>query len=767
MIRYLQADVGIRHKKYCSSIADFLAQMGQTRESTQRPMRERLTLCVEGNISAGKSTFLQALVADSVELQDHLPFSVVPEPVAKWQGANGAPNLLQMFYQEPARYAYTFQNYVFMTRVMQEKESNRAPEPMRLMERSVFSDRMVFVKAVHEAQWMNDMELSVYDAWFDPILQILPSLIPDGFIYLRAQPQTCLKRLQERARSEEGGVNLGYLENLHEKHESWLFPPQRQSEGSWGGLGEPEIIKNQVGLLNSNRHHALHPLIEDVPALILECDDHMDLTRDLTAKSHIKAQVSAYYEFLRKRKEEKQLEKQVGHRRMQSPCPSQLHLPGNYPHFPDHAQMAMLMEFFCSEAGQAARKNYLLNKGSGSKLSQYLASRPLRTSVSPFETAEEVGLIVAPFARSWVVSQPVPQDTALPGPTAQQWLRRRGPGDLSNTALQALFRQRQVRIWTPGSHQLKRASRTEALPSGTRLLIPPGPSEPASNISIPSAGIQTSTGPKADVLPPTRAASVRLKRLAGNLRKLVLYEDRELMILNKPAGLAVQGGSRIPISLDDALPLMFAPHQHIQPRLVHRLDRHASGALVVALTSDAAAWLSAAFRAHSDDMSGPDRPSSGQSGASVHRTYWAIIDNVPGAAPLADSGMINAAIGPPPTAGAAPSQPKPASTQFQVLARHSLATWLHLQPKTGRKHQLRIHCATHLGRPIVGDSVYGEARASKQQKQIRSLQRAAISLKRDPSENSELLQPTFAHNVNFCTVDAAYADSSANPLGFL
>lgn len=49
--------------------------------------------------------------------------------------------------------------------VLQEKESNLAPEPMRLMERSVFSDRMVFVKAVHEARWMNDMELSVYDAW--------------------------------------------------------------------------------------------------------------------------------------------------------------------------------------------------------------------------------------------------------------------------------------------------------------------------------------------------------------------------------------------------------------------------------------------------------------------------------------------------------------------------------------------------------------------------------------------------------------------------
>ncbi len=58
----------------------------------------------------------------------------------------------------------------------------------------------------------------------------------------------------------------------------------------------------QVGLLQANRHHALHPLIENVPALILECDDHMDLARDPSAQSHIKAQVSAYYDFLQRRK---------------------------------------------------------------------------------------------------------------------------------------------------------------------------------------------------------------------------------------------------------------------------------------------------------------------------------------------------------------------------------------------------------------------------------------------------------------------------------
>ena len=59
---------------------------------------------------------------------------------------------------------------------------------------------------------------------------------------------------------------------------------------------------------------------------------------------------------------------------------------------------------------------------------------------------------------------------------------------------------------------------------------------------------------------------MRFRRLADELRGLVLYEDEELMILNKPAGLAVQGGSRIPISLDQALPFMFNPEQDIQPR---------------------------------------------------------------------------------------------------------------------------------------------------------------------------------------------------------
>lgn len=100
--------------------------------------------CVEGNIIVGKTTFLQRIVNETLELRDLV--EVVPEPISKWQDIGPDHfNILDAFYVEPQRYAYTFQNYVFVTRVMQERESAGGLKPLRLMERSVFSDRMVFV----------------------------------------------------------------------------------------------------------------------------------------------------------------------------------------------------------------------------------------------------------------------------------------------------------------------------------------------------------------------------------------------------------------------------------------------------------------------------------------------------------------------------------------------------------------------------------------------------------------------------------------------
>ncbi|VFQ90565.1 unnamed protein product [Cuscuta campestris] len=314
MVEFLQSSVGIVHKNHAESITTFIKQSvdeDETKEDSISALKvtqkKRITFCVEGNISVGKTTFLQRLANETLELQDLV--EIVPEPVDKWQ--NVGPdhfNILDAFYAEPERYAYTFQNYVFVTRLMQERESSSGIKPLRLMERSVFSDRMVFVRAVHEAKWMNEMEISIYDSWFDPVLSSLPGLIPDGFIYLRASPDTCHKRMMLRKRSEEGGVSLEYLQGLHEKHENWLFPFESGNHGVLSVIKPTQSIDNSLSPDISDRvfyleGNHMHPSIQKVPALILDCEPNIDYSKDIEAKKQYARQVAEFFQFVKKKKE--------------------------------------------------------------------------------------------------------------------------------------------------------------------------------------------------------------------------------------------------------------------------------------------------------------------------------------------------------------------------------------------------------------------------------------------------------------------------------
>lgn len=146
MVEFLRNSVGIIHKNHAESITLFIKESVDEElkgtDASKLPKNRRLTFCVEGNISVGKTTFLQRIANETIELRDLV--EIVPEPIAKWQDVGPEHfNILDAFYAEPERYAYTFQNYVFVTRVMQEKESASGIKPLRLMERSVFSDRMV------------------------------------------------------------------------------------------------------------------------------------------------------------------------------------------------------------------------------------------------------------------------------------------------------------------------------------------------------------------------------------------------------------------------------------------------------------------------------------------------------------------------------------------------------------------------------------------------------------------------------------------------
>ncbi|DBB02914.1 TPA: hypothetical protein ACH3X1_013516 [Trebouxia sp. C0004] len=318
--QYLQEKVGIR-SHHCSVIAtDIKQKVDEDVADAEGPSISRrsgrVTLCVEGNISAGKSTFLNWVAQGHPELDGML--EVVPEPVDKWQDiGDGHHNVLQAFYDNQERFAYTFQNYVFVTRMMQERETQLGARPFRLLERSVFSDRMVFVRAVHEAKWMSDLELNIYDSWFEPVVQASPTLIPDGFIYLRATPNICMNRLKRRHRAEEGGVTLNYLEGLHQKHEDWLsyashHPPSPDALLKAAGhlrlhaVPEPRSIQGKVVYLNSSLSPGMPSFIDGVPALVLDYDKEIDMENDHEAQNEYATQVKAYFEFVREVRQRKE-----------------------------------------------------------------------------------------------------------------------------------------------------------------------------------------------------------------------------------------------------------------------------------------------------------------------------------------------------------------------------------------------------------------------------------------------------------------------------
>jgi 23S rRNA pseudouridine955/2504/2580 synthase len=171
---------------------------------------------------------------------------------------------------------------------------------------------------------------------------------------------------------------------------------------------------------------------------------------------------------------------------------------------------------------------------------------------------------------------------------------------------------------------------------------------------------------------------------------MVITQDRAAIVLNKPPGLATQGGTKTTHHVDGLLDA-FAPDGP-RPRLVHRLDKDTSGVLLVARTPGSAAFFSKRF-----------------SGRSARKIYWALVVGIPDIS----EGLIDAPLAKQPGTGGEKmmvdesEHGQPAKTRYRVLDRAgNRAAWVELQPLTGRTHQLRVHMAA-IGHPIVGDGKYG------------------------------------------------------------
>ncbi len=249
-----------------------------------------------------------------------------------------------------------------------------------------------------------------------------------------------------------------------------------------------------------------------------------------------------------------------------------------------------------------------------------------------------------------------------------RWFRRHFP-QVAHGRLEKLLRTGQVRV------DGRRAKSGTRLAAGQVIRVPP------------------LTGERPGRARPGARAAAPGPRDIEALRGAVLFRDDAVIAIDKPAGLAVQGGTGLRRHVDAMLDALRF-EQSERPRLVHRLDKDTSGVLLLARTAPAARRLSAAFR-----------------GKAAQKLYWGLVVGVP----KPRRGRIDLPLGKRAgrggeTVGAVPDAGKPALSLYQVVDTHTLErtaiTWLVLMPLTGRTHQLRAHCAA-LGTPILCDGKFG------------------------------------------------------------
>lgn len=195
-------------------------------------------LFVEGVIGCGKTTCLQNIERYIAE-HGLTNVQVVYEPVELWQSLG----LLHNFYTNKARWAYTFQNMAFITKMMLLEDLD--PAVTYVIERSPHVDRCVFAKLCHETGDISDQEWRLYNLWYDHYMAQFGSKYDVEFVYIEASPETCLQRAKERSREDESSIPLAYFQALAEKHEDWLSDP-KLTVHRVDGKKSPEKILDDV-----------------------------------------------------------------------------------------------------------------------------------------------------------------------------------------------------------------------------------------------------------------------------------------------------------------------------------------------------------------------------------------------------------------------------------------------------------------------------------------------------------------------------------------
>ena len=195
----------------------------------------RRLIFVEGNVGSGKTSALNHLAA-----RLNSPGTVIlREPVENWRNVNGH-NILDLMYKNPEKYGFSFQCYVFISRMQQILNSTG---DIIIAERSIFTDRYVFLESLFRLGKITDAEKEIYNTMWDFWTGIFESKLTNfsvEFLYIKCAPEKCFDHVQKRDRKEENGIELSYLQILGQTHDE-LYG---KKELFWSGPRQITIIEN-------------------------------------------------------------------------------------------------------------------------------------------------------------------------------------------------------------------------------------------------------------------------------------------------------------------------------------------------------------------------------------------------------------------------------------------------------------------------------------------------------------------------------------------
>ena len=181
-----------------------------------------MIIYLEGNIGSGKSTLINFL-QEYIE-EKNIDADVILEPVEEWMKTEDSnqKNILQHYYQDQKKFGFAFQINALLSRVKKvEEQIKNSNKNVHFIERSIFTDKNVFLEANYQTGNITEIEYVIYHQWFDWILENFNHR-PDGIVYLNTKPEICEQRINQRNRNGEEGIPLEYLKTLDKFHLLWL-----------------------------------------------------------------------------------------------------------------------------------------------------------------------------------------------------------------------------------------------------------------------------------------------------------------------------------------------------------------------------------------------------------------------------------------------------------------------------------------------------------------------------------------------------------------